>query len=117
MKKSSDAPADPKLEKTLAKARRSRTRGEPGRRGDVTAPSATLSLLDAAAVVLRPKGRGCGKAMRLREIVEAILAQRLWHSPGGINPRALFDAISEEIRTQGTKSRFHRVGRGLFSRA
>jgi len=70
-----------------------------------------VSLLDAAAQVL-VKSK---KAMKVKEIVAAVVDAKLWSSPNGKTPEAtLHAAMTREIATKGEAGRFLKVDRGLF---
>ncbi len=70
------------------------------------------SALNAAAEVLAD----ADTPMTAPQLVAAMAERKLWTSPGGKTPGAtLHAAISKEIATKGTASRFRKVGRGLFA--
>ena len=72
-----------------------------------------LSVLDAAAQVLKQSR----EPMNCQQIVEKMLAQKLW-STGGKTPAAtLSSALLREITSKGKDSRFQKKDRGLFSLA
>ena len=75
-------------------------------------PTASCSLLDATAMILREKH----KPMSTREIVEAVVAQRLW-TPNGKTPwLTLHSALTRDINSKGSCSRFTRSPeRGKFT--
>ena len=71
------------------------------------------SGLDAAAQVLAE----AKKPMTTKEMVEAMLAQKLW-STGGKTPAAtIYSAIIREIATKGKDTRFRKADRGTFELA
>ena len=71
-----------------------------------------LSALDAAVRILGETGQ----AMNCKDLVEAMTAKRYWTSPGGQTPHAtLHAAISREITTKGSDSRFAKAGPGKFT--
>jgi len=74
-------------------------------------PTEPCSLLDATAMILREKH----KPMSTREIVEAVVAQRLW-TPSGKTPwLTLHSALTRDIKSKGRHSRFTRSPeRGKF---
>jgi len=70
------------------------------------------SLLDATAMILREKH----KAMSTREIVEAVVEQRLWTSSGKTPSLTLHSALTRDMESKGTKSRFAKSDeRGKFT--
>lgn len=70
------------------------------------------SALDAAARVLADSR----EPMTAPQLIAAMAARGLWSSPGGKTPHAtLHAAMSVEIATKGTGSRFRKAGRGLFA--
>jgi len=75
-------------------------------------PTAPCSLLDATAMILREKH----KPMSTREIVEAVVAQRLW-TPSGKTPwLTLHSALTRDMESKGSKSRFTKSHeRGKFT--
>ncbi|MCL2120161.1 MAG: winged helix-turn-helix domain-containing protein [Planctomycetaceae bacterium] len=70
------------------------------------------SLLDAAAMILREKHR----PMSSREIVDAVVEQRLW-TPSGKTPwLTLHSALTRDMESKGAKSRFTKSDeRGKFT--
>jgi hypothetical protein len=69
-----------------------------------------MSLLDAAAVVLKGKG----EPMRCKDIVAAVVAKGMW-STKALTPEAtLYSAILREVTTKKNDSRFKKADRGLF---
>jgi hypothetical protein len=71
-----------------------------------------LSLLDAAATVLTSAS---STAMRCQELVDAAIAQSLWAPRSGKTPaNTLHAAITREIATRGSDSRFTKADRGRF---
>ena len=70
-----------------------------------------MSGLEAAVKVLvsSREPMGCG------EIMERILAQKLWSTSGKTPAATLNAAIIREIRDKGKESRFKKVGRGKFT--
>ncbi|HBT76020.1 MAG TPA: hypothetical protein DEB39_03645 [Planctomycetaceae bacterium] len=74
-------------------------------------PPESMSLLDAAAYVLK----SAKKALSTREIVAAIIQQRLWN-PSGATPWATLNAaLNRDMQANGTKSRFVKAERGKYS--
>lgn len=71
-----------------------------------------ISALDAAAIVLKRKG----KPMQCAEIIVEMSKQRLWSSPAGKTPSAtLYSALLREIVKKGRNSRFKKTERGKFA--
>jgi len=75
-------------------------------------PTVPCSLLDATAMILREKH----KPMSTREIIEAVVAQRLW-TPSGKTPwLTLHSALTRDMESKGSKSRFTKSHeRGKFT--
>ena len=72
-----------------------------------------LSQIDAALKVLA----ATKKPMTCRELVDAMVAKRLWKSPGGKTPEAtLYASILRDIR-KGKDARFKKTGPGTFALA
>jgi len=72
--------------------------------------SAPLSLLDAAAMVLRESQ----SALSTREIIALVVERGLW-KPTGATPWATLNAeLNRNIKTLGTQSRFRKIGRGAY---
>jgi len=69
-----------------------------------------LSCLDAAAQVLKAKG----EPMRCKEMIEAIFAQKLWHTDAPTPAATLYSAILREMKTKGKDARFKKTERGHF---
>ncbi len=81
-------------------------------KGGPKAKRSRLSALDAAAQVIAK----AGKPMRVQDLVDAMATSGLWKSPGGKTPAAtLSAAIGREIKTLGSKARFKKAERGLFT--
>ncbi len=80
--------------------------------GNGKAKSKKLSAIDAAAKVLADTKQ----AMTCKELIEAMAAKKLWTSPGGKTPWAtLYSALTREISTKGSDSRFKKTERGKFA--
>ena len=70
------------------------------------------SLLDATAMILREKHR----PMSTREIVEAVVEQRLWLPSGKTPWLTLHSALTRDMESKGSKSRFTKSDeRGKFT--
>ncbi|HBT75739.1 MAG TPA: hypothetical protein DEB39_02175 [Planctomycetaceae bacterium] len=75
------------------------------------APAQAATLLDATVAVLRTSRSG----MTTREIIEAVQEKGLWN-PGGKTPwLTLHTALSRDIQTNGSRSRFVKKDRGKFA--
>lgn len=90
--------------------------GAPKKKGKAKAKKAPkpkrMSALDAAAKVLTD----AGAALTTGEMIEAMAKKKLWSSPNGQTPAAtLYSAITREINTKGTASRFSKTERGKFA--
>ena len=72
-----------------------------------------VSGLDAAAQVLRE----AGKPMGCKEMVEAMVARKLWSSGGKTPDATISAAVGREIAAKGEKSRFRKAGPGKFELA
>ena len=78
------------------------------------AQNTRLSALDAAAKVLSQ----VTEPMNCRQLIEAMTEKDYWQPKAGNTPQnTLHAAISKEIRTKGTNSRFAKVDRGRFELA
>jgi len=70
-----------------------------------------LSLLNAAYQVLE----AAGEPMRMGDMYDGVLKAGVWVPGEGKTPKvSLYGAINAEIKNKGEKSRFRKVGRGLF---
>ena len=74
-------------------------------------PEYGLTLLDAAYRVLKE----AKKPLSCQEIVDRAFKKKLHRSSGATPQNTLNAALATEIKTKGEKSRFVKVGRGLFS--
>ena len=91
----------------------SRTRKHVPRRGKTVTepvPLVPLSLLDAAAVVLRKSKT----ALSTREIIALVVEQGLWEPTGSTPWGSLSAALNRDIQN-GTQSRFRKKERGRYS--
>ncbi len=70
-----------------------------------------LSLLDAAAQVLKTKG----EPMTTGAMVEAVVAKKLWTTTAPTPAATLYSAILRETKTKGKEARFKKTDRGLFA--
>ena len=72
-----------------------------------------LSALNAAAKVLSE----AGEAMNCRQLIENIIEKDYWQpkNAGKTPQNTLHAAISKEIKTKGSESRFEKIGRGQFA--
>lgn len=71
-----------------------------------------LSLLDAAAQVLKAKG----EPMTCGAMVEAVMAKKLWTTSAPTPAATLYSAILREMK-KGKESRFKKTDRGQFALA
>ena len=83
-------------------AQKGAPRGEEGKK---------IGLLDAAIVVLRETGT----PMNVREMVEAVLAKKLWATTGKTPASTLYAAVLREIQQKGVEARFVKTDRGKFA--
>ncbi|MCR5414835.1 MAG: winged helix-turn-helix domain-containing protein [Kiritimatiellae bacterium] len=75
-------------------------------------PAAKMSLMKAAAAILREGGG----AMNTKELVRLAKERGLWVPGEGKTPeQTLYSAIVREIREKGAASRFKKDSRGLFA--
>jgi hypothetical protein len=75
-------------------------------------PTEQFTLLDATAMILRERR----KPMTTRELVDAIVAERLW-TPSGKTPwLTLHSALTRDMESKGSRSRFAKSQeRGKFT--
>ena len=107
--------ATTKKPKAKAKSKQAQKAGAKKTASKRTAPKpkreGKLSGLDAAAKVLAENG----KPMRCGEIVDEMLAKKLWQT-NGVTPHAtIYAAVIREIQQKGKNARFVKAGRGLFA--
>src|SRR5687767_13158333 len=92
-----------------------------GGKGKVTKPESVavtkdeskpkkVSLLDAAAVVLKAKG----EPMRCKEMVATVVEKGLWKTDAPTPEATLYSAILREMK-KGKDSRFRKTDRGHFA--
>ena len=74
-------------------------------------PEFGLTLLEAAYHVLRD----AKKPLTCQEIIDRAVKKKLHRSSGVTPANSLNAAVFREIKAQGEKARFVRVGRGLFA--
>lgn len=72
-----------------------------------------LSILDAAARVLKERG----EPMHCKEMVERMIEAKYWQTSGKTPAATLSSAMLREIATKGKESRFQKKDRGLFALA
>jgi hypothetical protein len=71
-----------------------------------------MSALDAAAKLLAETG----KPMNCQDMIKGMADKGYWTSPGGLTPQAtLYSAMTRELKTKGTESRFRKVEKGRFA--
>jgi len=93
------------------KATKAAPRRNVGERGAPQAKnSGKTSLLDAAILVLRE----AGKPMGTKEMVEAVLAKKLWSTTGKTPAATLYSSILREIQKKGADARVRKTDRGMF---
>ena len=78
-----------------------------------TSQTKRISALDAAERVLSESA----EPMNCRQLIETMTEKDYWQpkNAGKTPANTLHAAISKEIRTKGTDSRFEKVGRGQFT--
>jgi hypothetical protein len=112
-----NAPQAAKGAKTKAAAPKA-TKAASGRNvGEQGAPRGEekrLGLVDAAILVLHEAGN---KPMNVKDLVEAILAKKLWSTTGKTPAATLYSSILRDIQKKGAESRFKKVDRGQFALA
>ena len=69
------------------------------------------SGLDAAARVLKESG----KPMKVKAIVETMLAKGYWRTSGKTPSATIYSAIIREIAAKAKAARFKKTGRGSFA--
>ena len=72
----------------------------------VVNPQQPQTLLDAAAIVMQESWR---QPMNARQIVDAVIQQSLWVPKGATPWLTLHAALSREIQSKGTASRFRKA--------
>jgi hypothetical protein len=77
------------------------------------APAKNLSGLDAAHNVLLESK----VPMNATQILDRILAEKLWTTSGKTPHATIYAAMLREIQTKGDASRFRKAERGRFSAA
>ena len=101
--------ASPKAAKPAAKAK-----GAAKGATNKTPVTGKLSQIAAAERVLAE----ANEPMTCQAMVEAMLANGYWSSPGGKTPEAtLYASLLRQIRDKGAEATFVKVGRGLFGLA
>jgi hypothetical protein len=90
-----------------------RLRRELGAEGVGDGKAKKLTSIDAAIQVLAK----AGEPMNCKAMIDAMLKQGLWTSPGGKTPEAtLYSSILRDLRN-GKDARFKKVDRGQFALA
>jgi len=74
-------------------------------------PERGLSLLSAAAEILRSSG----EPLNVKQIVDKVVAAKLWTPGAGKTPNQTLAAAILKEMGKGEASRFVKVGRGLFA--
>jgi hypothetical protein len=85
-----------------------------GQQGAPQAKEKRVGLVDAAILILHEAGN---KPMNVKDIVEAILAKKLWSTTGKTPAATLYSSILREIQKKGSEARFKKVDRGQFALA
>ena len=76
------------------------------------APAKNLSQIEAAVAVLKT----AGEPLTCKQMVKAMAAKKLWHSPAGKTPEAtLYAAMLREITKKGDAARFVKAAPGRFA--
>jgi hypothetical protein len=85
-----------------------------GQKGAPQAKEKRVGLVDAAILVLHEAGN---KPMNVKEIVDVVLAKKLWSTTGKTPGATLYSCILREIQKKGTEARFVKAERGKFALA
>jgi hypothetical protein len=87
---------------------------QPARRnlGEGGAKEKRVGLVDAAITILHEAGN---KPMNVKEIIEVVLAKKLWSTTGKTPAATLYSCILREIQKKGSEARFKKVERGQFA--
>jgi antitoxin (DNA-binding transcriptional repressor) of toxin-antitoxin stability system len=83
-----------------------------GQQGAPKPPTAKEGSLMAAAINVM---KAADKPMRPADVVETVLAKKLWTSKGKTPGATLAAAIMREIARKGSLSRFKKTGPGLYA--
>jgi len=83
-----------------------------GQKGAPKPPTAKEGSLMAAAIKVM---KAADKPMRPADVVETVLAKKLWTSKGKTPGATLAAAIMREIARKGSLSRFKKTGPGLYA--
>jgi len=83
-----------------------------GQKGATQAKEKRVGLVDAAILVLHEAGN---KPMNVKEIIEVVLAKKLWTTTGKTPGATLYSCILREIQKKGADARFKKVARGQFA--
>ncbi len=109
--KRSGKPAGKKAVKQAKPSKTVNAAKVPKRTKEAKATGKRLSGLDAAARVLK----GAGKPMKVKAIVETMLAKGYWKTSGKTPWATLYSAIIREIAANGKNARFKKIDRGSFA--
>jgi len=82
-----------------------------GQKGAPRGEEKRLGLVDAAIQVMK----AAGEPMNCRDVVKAVLEQKLWTTEGKTPAATLYAAILREIQKKGAEARFKKVERGQFA--
>jgi hypothetical protein len=83
-----------------------------GQQGAPQAKEKRVGLVDAAILVLHEAGN---KPMNVKEIIQVVLARKLWSTTGKTPGATLYSCILREIQKKGSEARFKKVERGQFA--
>ena len=115
-KKAAKASKDAKKAPGRDTGQRRGTSAKTATKGTVDTKAKPLSILDAAAKVLKERDPADGP-LSCKQMVERMATKSYW-SPrqGGLTPaNTLYSALLREIKTKGEDSRFDKVERGRFA--
>ena len=106
----------PSGKKAVKRAKHSKTVSAgkvPKRTKESKASGKQVSGLDAAARVLKESG----KPMKVKAIVETMLAKRYWRTNGKTPWATIYSSMIREIAAKDSNARFKKTDRGLFASA
>lgn len=109
--KKSSKPAGKKAVKRAKQSKTVSAVNVPKRTKESKASGKQISGLDAAARVLKESG----KPMKVKAIVETMLAKRYWRTNGKTPWATIYSSITREIAAKGGNARFKKTDRGLFA--
>ena len=103
-----------KTKTAASKATKTASGRNVGQKGAPQAKEKRVGLVDAAILVLHEAGN---KPMNVKEIIEVVLARKLWSTTGKTPGATLYSCILREIQKKGTEARFVKAERGKFALA